>query len=218
MGDPGFLIVFAVFIIIVAVIVGVRGKHQRYHKSGQGADSRNLDNYGVPALSLYSEAKLFSPHNIITVTDENDKPVYKAHSRVISLHDKTWLETADGKEVAYIWSKAVSVHERHFVEMADGVKFQISNELMHLIRDVTNIEELGWRLEGNIMALNFVLTDGADRPIAVVGQKALSVKDKFSIDIYQPQHEAIIVAIVITLQHMLKDRRNAAAASSSSSS
>ncbi len=211
-------IVAAAAVVFIIVLLGAMRKSQRYHKSRQGADQRNLDEYGSPALSLYTEAKLFSLHNIITITDENDQPVYKAHSKVLSLHDKTWLETASGQQVAYIWSKVFSLHERHFVEMADGVKFQLSNELLHLIKDITNIEEFGWTLEGNIAALNFVLKDASERPVAVVGQKLFSVHDKFSIDIYQPQYEDVIVAIVVTLQHMLRDRRNASSSGSSSSS
>jgi acetyl-CoA carboxylase carboxyltransferase component len=53
----------------------------------------------------------------------------------------------------------LTLHERHFVTMADGTYFELSNELWHLIKDITNIEGLGWQLRGNILGLNFELYD-----------------------------------------------------------
>ena len=39
------------------------------------------------------------------------------------------------------------------------------------------------------------------------GQKMISMHDRYSIDLYQPQHEKTVVAIVIQLQKMLTARR-----------
>lgn len=72
-------------------------------------------------------------------------------------------------------------------------------------------------LEGNILELNFALKDANCQLIEAIGQKVLSLHDRFSIDIYQPQYEQTTVAIVVTLQHMLQDRRTSEAISSSTS-
>jgi hypothetical protein len=45
-----------------------------------------------------------------------------------------------------------------------------------------------------------------------------SLHDKYCIDIYRPEAEEIVVAILVTLQHMIKDRASSASFSSSSSS
>ena len=86
------------------------------------------------------------------------------------------------------------------------------------MKDITNIEGLGWQLRGNIAGLNFELYDTDESVIAVIGQKIFSVHDKYCIDIYKPEHEPTVVAILVTLQHMMRDRAAAASASSSSSS
>ena len=101
--------------------------------------------------------------------------------------------------------------------MADGTEFQLSNELWHLIKDVTNIEGLGWQLRGNIIGLNFQLYDENGGVIAVIGQKMISLHDKYCIDIYRPEHEQKVVAILVTLQHMIRDRENASSSVSFSS-
>lgn len=139
--DTLLKVAFAFLMFYIAIRMMVKG--QRYHKARQRVDERNLNEYGTPVKSLYTNTKIFSLHHRITITDENEQPVYLAHSKLLSLHDITWVETAAGEKVAYIWSKVFSLHERHYVEMASGTNFQLSNELFHLVKDVTNTEELG---------------------------------------------------------------------------
>ena len=134
---------------------------------------------------------------------------------MISLHDKTDIYRADGEFVAHIERKFFTLHERHYVTMRDGMRFELSNEIMHIIKDITNIVGLGWQLRGNLLGLNFELLDEEGNVIAVIGQKMFSIHDKYCIDIYQKEHEETVVAILVALQHMMRDR--AAAASSGSS-
>ena len=90
--------------------------------------------------------------------------------------------------------------------MADGRDFTLSNELFHIVKDITNIEGLGWQLQGNIIGLHFNLLDEKGAPVATVGKKAVSIHDKYYIDIYQPEQEQAVVAIVIQLEKMLEAR------------
>ncbi len=198
--------------------MGVFSKFNRFHEAGEQANVNNVEKFGEPAKSLFTSSKIFSLHRRIEVVNDREEVVYRAESKAISLHDRTEIFDAAGNLVAKMWKKVLTLHERHFIEMADGTNFQLSNELWHLIKDVTNVEELGWQLRGNIMALNFELYDADGSVIAVIGQKMFSLHDKYCIDIYKPEHEQKVIAILITLQHMIRDRENAAAASSSSSS
>ena len=130
----------------------------------------------------------------------------------------TEIYDADGRHVAHMEKKLFTLHERHFVSMEDGQDFELSNELFHLVKDITNLEGLGWQLQGNILGLNFELYDQAGRILAVFSQKLFSLHDKYCVDIYAPQHEKTVVAILVTLQHMIRDREAASSSSSSSSS
>ena len=103
--------------------------------------------------------------------------------------------------------KPISLHEKHYITMADGRQFTLSNELFHIIKDITNIQGLNWKIKGNIIGLNFTLFDEHDEVIAAIGQKIVSVHDRYSIDLYQTQHEQVVVAILISLQKMLTSRR-----------
>lgn len=186
--------------------MGVFSKFHRFHEAGEEANANNVARFGEPVNSLFTSTKVFTMHHHIDITDANEHVVYQARSKMISLHDKTDITDAGGAQVAHIERKLFTLHERHYVTMADGTKFELSNELFHIVKDVTNIEGLGWQLRGNIWGLNFELYDSADNIIAVIGQKLISLHDKYCIDIYRPEFETYVVAILVALQHMMKDR------------
>lgn len=198
--------------------MGVFSKYNRFREAGQDPNVNNVGQYGMPVRSLFTSTKVFSLHHRIEITDANENVLYRSESKAISLHDKTYLTDAMGNNVAYITKKPLSLHQRHFIEMANGVNFELSNELWHIVKDITNIEGLGWQLRGNCLELNFALFDTDDTPIAVISQKMLSLHDKYCIDIYKPEYEAICVAILVAVQHIIRDREAARSASSSSSS
>jgi uncharacterized protein YxjI len=198
--------------------MGVFSKLFRYREAGQSANVHNVANFGEPVRSLFTSTKVFTLHHHIDITDEHEEVVYRADSKVISIRDKTDIFDAAGRHVAHIENKLLTLRETHMVTMADGTRFDISNEILHVIKDITNIVGLGWQLRGNILGLNFELYDTDGSVIAVIGQKAVSIHDKYCIDIYKPEHEQKVIAILVALQHMMADRENSQAASSSSSS
>ena len=197
--------------------MGVFSKIHRYRDAGQEANVNNVEKFGVPYLSLFTTTKVFTLHHHIDITDSNEQVVYQANSKMISLHDKTDIQTAAGEQVAHIERKLLTLHERHYITMADGTQFELSNEIFHIIKDITNIEGLGWQLKGNVLGLNFELYDSNGEIIAVISQKMISIHDKWCVDIYKKEHEQKVVAILITLQHMIKDREAAHSSGGSSS-
>ena len=198
--------------------MGVFSKYLRFREAGQQANVTNVERFGAPARSLFTTTKVFTLHHHIDITDDNETVVYQANTKFPSIHDKTDITDASGQHVAHIERKLFTLHQRHFITMADGKQFQISTELWHLVKDVNNIEGLGWQLQGNIMGLNFQLYDQDGSVIAVISQKILSMHDKYCIDIYRPEEEKTVVAILVTLQHMMRDRAAASSSYSSSSS
>ncbi len=197
--------------------MGVFSKIHRFREAGQDANVNNVEKFGVPALSLFTTTKVFTLHHHIDVVDNEENVVYESNSKFISLHDKTDITKA-GVHVAHIERKLLTLHERHYITMNDGTKFELSNEIFHIIKDITNIEGLGWQLRGNCLGLNFELYDSNSEIIAIISQKMLSIHDKWCVDIYKKEHTDIIVAILISLQHMIKDRQAASSGSSSSGS
>ena len=208
---------FFFFVILVILFagasIGLGVSKQRYREPGEGTDFRNLNEYGEPVRTLYTSSEIFTLHHRIEITDEYGSVAYRAETQFPSIHDKTDVYDADGRHVAHIERKLISIHEIRYIDMEDGSSFTLSNELFHLIRDVTNLEGLGWVLEGNLLQLNFTIKDAEGGLIALVSQKFMSIHDKYAVDIYMPRHEQKAVAILIALQHMIRDRQSSAAAS-----
>lgn len=198
--------------------MGVFSKVHRYRENGEQANVNNVERFGEPVKSLFTSTKVFTLHHHIDITDNNEEIVYQSNSKVISIRDKTDIVDAAGNQVAHIERKFFTLHERHFITMGDGKEFQLSNEFFHVVKDISNIEGLGWKLKGNVLGLNFELYDENEDVIAVIGQKMFSIHDKYCIDIYKPEYEKEIIAILITLQHMMQDRAAVAASSGGGSS
>ncbi|MBR5960799.1 MAG: LURP-one-related family protein [Clostridia bacterium] len=198
--------------------MGVLSKYHRFREAGEQANVNNVQRFGEPEASLFTTTKVFTLHHHIDIINNLEEVVYEANTKFPSLHVKTDITDAAGRHVAHIERKFLTLHERHFVTMEDGTRFEMSNELFHIVKDITNIEGLGWQMRGNIAGLNFELYDERGEIIAVIGQKAFSIHDKYCIDIYRPEFQDTIVAILVTLQHMIKDREAAAACSSSGGS
>ena len=198
--------------------MAVDSKYHRYREAGERANVNNVAEYGVPVRSLFTSTKVLTLHHHIDITDEHGHLVYESNSKFLSIHNKTDITDAKGRHVAHIEAKVLTLHNRHYVTMADGTSFELSNELFHLIKDIFNIEGLGWQLRGNIVGLNFQLYDENGEIVAVIGQKMLSLHDKYCIDIYQPEHEEIVVAILVTLQHIIYRREAAGSAGGGASS
>lgn len=211
-------VVLFVLLVIVAIIgFFVTRQHQRYTGPGE-IDSRILEEYGKPVKSLYTSSEIFTLHHRIEVTDENGNVAYRAETQFPSIHDKTDIYDAQGRHIAYMERKLLTLHEIHYVDMDNGKHFTLSNELMHIVRDVTNIEGLGWVLDGNFIQLNFTIKDSSGELIALVSQKFISLHDKYAVDIYKPDYEEEVVAILITLQHMIRDRQAASSGSAGGAS
>ena len=210
-------VLVVLFVVVASFGFFISQQHQRYTGPGE-IDSRNLEEYGAPVKSLYTSSEIFTLHHRIEITDEKENVVYRAETQFPSIHDKTDIYDANGRHVAHFERKLLTLHEIHYVDMDNGKSFTLSNELLHIVRDVTNIEGLGWIIEGNFMQLNFTIKNENGELIALVSQKFLSIHDKYAADIYKPEYEEEVVAILITLQHMINDRENAAASSGGSSS
>lgn len=208
------LVVLVAFIIMIFLFK----KHSSYHDVGQTTSEKIAGEFGTPEKTLYLSTKVFTFHKASTIVDDNDNVLYTSKSKFFTLHDRTWIYDTNEKQVAYIYRKFFTIHERRIVEMANGTKFELSNELFHLIKDITDIEGLGWKLEGNIVALNFTIKDENDKLLALIGQKVLSIHDKYSVEIYDESKQDEIVTILISLQHMLAERAAAANSTSSASS
>jgi len=180
---------------------------EQLNQAANDISKTTITDYGEPVYSLYTARDLTDIHWRINVTDEQEQLKYYTKSSFFQLKGETDIMDAEDKVIAHLEKKPFSLHEIHYVQMANGQEITLSNELFHIVDDITNIEELGWQMRGNFISLHFNLVDQNEQPLATVSRKMVSLHDKYCIGIYQPQYEDVIVAIVIQLEKMLEDRR-----------
>lgn len=142
--------------------------------------------------------------------------MYYTKSAIISLTSATDIMDAGDNVIAHLERELFSFTEKYYITMADGRKFTMTNELFHIVDDITNIEELGWQLQGNFVGLNFNLRDEFGEPIATIGKKMISLHDKYCIDLYKTEQEPVVVAILIVLEKMMQARSESSGSGASS--
>ena len=172
----------------------------------EGVSRMTIEDYGEPVYSLFTALELGERHSRIDITDRDGNLKYYTKSSIIAIKGKTEIMDAAGSVIANLEKRPISLHEKHFITMADGRCITLSNEILHVVKDITNIEGLGWQLRGNIIGLTFNLLDQNGQPVATVVKDAISIHNTYRIDMYQPDQEQVVVAIVIQLEKMIEDR------------
>ena len=85
--------------------MGVFSKFHRFHEAGEAANVNNVERFGEPDHSLYTSSKVFTLHHHIDITDDQERLVYEANSKALSIRDKTDITDAHGGHVAHIESR-----------------------------------------------------------------------------------------------------------------
>lgn len=158
-------------------------------------------------MKLKMKAKIASIHNKISITDEEGNLVYQVHSKVFSLHNVTYLADGEGEEIAVITRKPVSMHDVHTIQLVDGTEIELRTELLHLTKDVLNIEALGWQLTGDLTQHDYQLTDDQGQLLAQTHRKWLSLHDTYEVDIVDEERMDLIVAVLVALDKLVAERQ-----------
>lgn len=180
---------------------------EQVNEAADSVGKSSVTDYGEPFYTLYTARDLGDIHWRINVTDETGEIKYYTQSSFIQIKGETDIMDARDNVIAHLEKKPISLHEIHYITMADGRNFTLSNELFHVVEDITNIEGLDWQIRGNVLGLAFNLIDEKGEPAATISKKMVSLHSKYSIAVYQPEYEDVIVAIVIQLEKMIEARQ-----------
>lgn len=85
----------------------------------------------------------------------------------------------------------------------DGQYIGTLHRKMTLFHTVYEIEELGWRAEGDFPSWNYQLTDAEGRTTAMVSKKLLNLTDTYVLDIPDPRDALLVLMIVIAIDAAL---------------
>lgn len=154
-------------------------------------------------MILHLKSKILTMHHEIDFFDENDNQVYEVRSKAISIHDKTTIKNANGEEIANIHRKVISIHDTYFVDMADGTSFELRTEILHLFKEIIDIEALGWTIHGNFLEHDYRIEDASGNLLASAHKKWMAVHEKYAIEIEDESKVDLIVAVYVVLEHII---------------
>lgn len=157
-------------------------------------------------MKLILKQKLISLHDKMTIRNEDGDVMYTVKSAAVSLSDKTYIQNANGDDVAYIHKKPISIHNKYYVELVNGDQFELSSELFHVIKDIMEIPQLDWSLEGNLMEHDYKIIDSHGNVVASTHKKWITLHHVYEIDINDEKNIDKIVAIYVCLEHILSTR------------
>lgn len=207
---------FAIIIIIlIFVTYGISIANDNYHT--KDVSEKILEEYGQPLETLFLQTEILTIHQRSSITDICENIRYNIETDFPSMHDHTSIYDTEGNLVSEFSCALFSLHDRHTITMSNGTSFDLTSELFHMFTTVMNIDELGWRMEGDFVNLNFSIKDSHDKLIAVICQKMFSLHDRYCIDIYDPCYINETVTVVTVLQHILRRRQQAASSANSAS-
>ena len=200
----GNIIIIILFVLLTVIYPAI--KNGRQMRPGEIGPEVNLD-YGTPEKRLYTTTKVLTQNHIINITDADYEEAYRSWSEFPSLADRTEVTRADGALVARLEKGPLSIAGSYSVQMEDGAGFLVSGGMINASVGETTVNELGWRLYGKFMDLQFVIYDEDGAVIAAVGKIYVPDGSKYSVDIFAPEHEEKIIAILVAVQHMVRERQ-----------
>lgn len=162
-------------------------------------------------MQYHIKQKVLSLHGAYEIFDETDKKCYHIKQNAVSITNKTHFLDMEDHELATIHRKLVSMHATHYIEMANGDQATISEEKMIQLHDNYEIGGFGWTIKGGVLGHDFQILDANGSMIAESQQKWISVGDKVAVNVYVDSQAVKVLAVLITILLIHRDRENAVA-------
>lgn len=157
-------------------------------------------------MKLYVNEKLFSIHKKFYVKDENNMDVYEISSKIISFGDKTTINDMQGNKIVYIEQELFHLTPNYKVYIGDKFTFKIIKKFQLFKNDY--VLSNGYRVEGNIMMLDFVVYDDNNIQIGSIKRNFISIGDKYEINIDDINKKEIVLAIIVAITNDVNRNQN----------
>lgn len=156
-------------------------------------------------MKLYVNEKLFSIHRKFYVQDESNKDIYEISSKFISIGDKTTINDIKGKTIAYIEQEILNLTPTYNVYINDNLSCKIKKKFQFFKNDYKLSN--GYKVDGNILMLDFVIYDEFNNQIGSIKRKFISIGDKYEINILDTSKKEIILAIIVAIANDVNRRQ-----------
>ena len=146
-------------------------------------------------MKLYIKRKLLSLFESYNVLDEHNNVVYKIKWH-IALRHQLRIFNANNVQVGFIEKKIISLLPSYILYDEQGHKTGFINKRLSLLRPKYILKYNNWKITGNILELNFRVTD-SNNLIMIVRKKIFHLVDCYEIEI--PNEEYLLLSLMIVL-------------------
>jgi uncharacterized protein YxjI len=157
---------------------------------------------------LIVNGKIFSLAGEFWVTDENENPRYQIKGSFLKIPKYFQILDENGQELARVTHKVFSLLPKFFLEI-NGQEVAVISKKISLFKPKYDIEAAGIQVSGNIWDMNFeILRKG--QLIGRVDKQWLSLRDKYAIEITNPDDELLVLGLVMAIDYVKKAEATAA--------
>ncbi len=164
-------------------------------------------------MKLYIKQKVFSWADKFTVKDEGGRDKYIVEGEIFTWGKKLHVYDMAGREVAFIKQEVWSWLPRYYVFCGDRQVAEIKKEFTFFFPKYT-IAGLGWEIDGSFFAHEYQITQG-DRQIVSISKEWMTWGDSYELDISDPAHEIVALAVVLTIDCVMESSSGASVSVSS---
>lgn len=152
-------------------------------------------------MQFYMKQKVFSWSDQFSIYDAAGAPVFTVQGEIFTFGKRLHLYDAAGRELFLIRQKVFSFLPRYFIEQGEQTVASVVKEFTFFRQEYT-VEGLGWSVEGDFTAHNYVITAGGMH-IASVDKRWFTFGDAYEITVAPDINPALVLAVVLVIDACL---------------
>lgn len=158
-------------------------------------------------MQLKIKQELFRLPSTYTITDESEEVVFQAKAKLFSLHAIRHLYSASGEVLYTIRAKLFRFLPEFELIDANGNKIATIKKKFSFLQNLAIQTKDGtYRIKGDFWSLNYKI-EKDEGVVAEVQKKLISIRDSYTLDIYDPQVDAAFLVAFTLIIDLLLDRK-----------
>ena len=157
-------------------------------------------------MKLYIKQKVFSWGDRFTVKDAEGNDRYFVEGEVFSWGKKLHVYDRFDNEVAFIQQKTFSFLPTYYVYVNGRQAAEIVKEFS-FFKPYYSIHGPGWEAAGKFLFHDYEITQG-EFPIASIQKEWMTWGDCYELDIANPDHAVLALAVVLTIDCVIDQSNN----------
>lgn len=148
-------------------------------------------------MKLLFKQRFFSWLDSYDIYQENGESAYTVQGQLSWGHKLVILDAA-GRELGMVKEEVLTFLPR-FVLYLEGEEIGCIRKELSLFRPVFQLDCLGWRIEGDFLQWDYVITDAAGIEVAHISKELLQWTDTYVLDIREERSAVYVLMIALAI-------------------